>query len=119
MAMEVRGTLIQIPQGDTGAVKFVPEKGQISPEDRGIFTLARRDGTPILRKRIEPEDNAFHMMFVYKDTAALSPGAYEWSFRVARGGAFDAGGKLTDVQGLHTAVIRGRLVVLAVAGGAR
>ena len=121
MAVEVMGTLIQIPQGDTGAVKFAAESGALTREDVGVFTLARRDGAAILRKQIEADtgDNAFHMMFVHKDTAALSPGAYGWSFRVVRGGVFDAGGRLTDVQGMHTAVLRGRLVVLAVAGGAR
>ena len=121
MAVEVMGTLIQIPQGDTGAVKFVPVQGTIAAGDMGVFTLAKRDGTPILRKLIEPDeqDNAFHMMFVHKDTALLRPGAYMWSMRVVRGGIFDAGGKLSDAQGMHTAVIRGRLVVLAVAGGAK
>ena len=121
MAVEVMGTLIQIPQGDTGAVKFVPVQGTIAAGDMGVFTLTKRDGTPILRKLIEPDeqDNAFHMMFVHKDTALLRPGAYTWSMRVVRGGIFDAGGKLSDAQGMHTAVIMGRLVILAVAGGAK
>lgn len=121
MAVEVAGNAIRIPQGDTGPVKFVAEEGDVTNADKGVFTLARRDGTPILRKLIDPDmgDNAFHMMFTYDDTAKLRPDAYEWSFRVVRGGVFDASGKLTDVQGQHTAIINGRLSVLAVAGGAR
>lgn len=121
MAVEVHGTLIRIPQGDTGNVKFVADKGEITGEDKGVFTLARRDGTALLRKILPPdlEAGAFHMAFVYEDTAKLRPDSYEWSFRVVRGGAFDAGGRLNGAQGSHTPVLKGQLTVMEVAGGAR
>lgn len=121
MAVEVHGTLIRIPQGDTGNVTFVADRGEIADGDKGVFTLARRDGTALLRKRLppDPEAGAFHMAFVYEDTAKLRPGSYEWSFRVVRGGAFDANGRLTGAQGSHTAVLKGQLNVMEVAGGAR
>ena len=120
MAVEVLGNTIRVPQGDTGAVKFLVDEGKVSGEDKGVFTLARRDGTPILRKLIEPNesDNAFHMMLTHEDTK-LKPDAYEWSFRVVRGGVFDASGKLVETQGQHTAILSGRMSVLAVAGGVR
>ena len=120
MAVEVRGTMIRIPQGDTGNVKFAAD-GDLSDWDKALFTLARRDGSTILRKVLPPDlgDNAFHMAFVYEDTAKLRPGSYEWSFRVVRGGAFDANGRLTGAQGSHTAVLKGQLNVMEVAGGAR
>ena len=121
MAVEVHGTQIRIPQGDTGTVKFVASKGELDHEDLGIFTLARRDGTPMLRKMLSPDmdDKAFHMRFTYEDTAKVRPDGYEWSFRVVRGGTFDANGRLMDTQGQHTAVLNGRLTVLAMAGGVR
>lgn len=121
VAIEISGNTIQIPQGDTGTVKFVAEKGEVTSADKGVFTLAQRSGMAILRKVLLPDmsDNTFHMPFVYDDTAKLRPDNYEWSFRVVRGGTFDASGKLMNVQGQHTAVLKGRLHVLALAGGAR
>ncbi|MBE5798367.1 MAG: hypothetical protein E7321_00245 [Clostridiales bacterium] len=121
MAVEVQGTMIRIPQGDTGAVKFAAEKGKITQEDVGVFTMVRRDGTLILRKMLLPdaEGNAFDMMFTYEDTARIKPDHYEWSFRVVRDGVFDANGRLNGTRSQHTAVLKGRLSVLAVAGGAR
>lgn len=121
MAIEVNGTMLRIPQGDTGMVKFVAEEGELSQEDLGVFTLARRGGAAILRKVLPPDmdEHAFSMMFVYEDTVKLKPGGYEWSLRVVRGGTFDESGRLTDAQGQHTAVIRGKMNVLGCAGGAR
>lgn len=121
MAIEVSGTMLRIPQGDTGTVKFVAEEGELAQEDQGVFTLARRDGSAILRKvlPVDPNEHAFHMTFVYEDTARLKPGGYEWSLRVVRGGTFDESGRLTAAQGQHTAVLRGRMSVLGYAGGAR
>ena len=121
MAVEVAGTAIQMPQGDTGVVKFVAKKGSISDDDKGIFTLARRDGTMVLRKVIAPTagENAFYMAFVHEDTARLRAGSYEWSFRVVGGGLFDAGGRIIQTDSQHTAIIRGRLSVMRIAGGAR
>ena len=121
MSVEARGMQIRIPQGDTGNVKFVAENGGLAESDRGVFTLASRSGAAILRKVLEPNlgDEAFHLPFVYEDTATLKPDTYEWSFRVVRGGEFDAKGRITDVHGSHTPILKGRLVIQAVAGGAR
>ena len=121
MAVEVNGTMIRIPQGDTGNVTFVAYRGEIADGDKALFTLARRDGSTILRKVLPPDlgDNAFHMAFVYEDTAKLRPDSYEWSLRVVRGGKLDASGRLEDTQGSHTAILRGTLTILPVAGGAR
>lgn len=120
MSVRVSGNLIQIPQGDTGVVKFVFEEGTTA-EDRGVFTLAQRGGQAIMRKILEPDLNerVFQMTFVHEDTANLGPGSYEWSLRVVRDGAFDASGKLTGLKSLHTAVLGGRLIVLRIAGGAK
>ena len=121
MAVEVAGNTIRVPQGDTGTVKFVGEGEDIAKDDKGVFTLARRDGSTVLRKilPLNESDGAFHLPITYEDTAKLRPDTYEWSMRVVRGAVFDANGKLTDAQGQHTAVLNGRLIVLAVAGGAR
>lgn len=120
MAVEVNGTMIRIPQGDTGNVKFAAD-GDLSDWDKALFTLARRDGSTILRKVLPPDlvGNAFHMAFVYEDTAKLRPDNYEWSLRVVRGGKLDASGRLEDTQVSHTAILRGTLTILSVAGGAR
>lgn len=120
MAVEVAGTSIRIPQGDTGVVRFIasPADG-IEEGDKGVFTLARRDGAAILRKIMSAENGEFYMMFVYEDTAKLRPDAYEWSMRVVRGAEFDASGKILGADVQHTAVINGRLSVVAAAGGAR
>ena len=121
MAIEVSGTMLRIPQGDTGTVKFAADEGELSMEDQGVFTLARRDGTAILRKFLSPdlEENAFHMAIVHEDTARLRPGQYDWSLRVIRGGTFDGEGRLTGAQSQNTAVLRGRMSVLSCAGGVR
>lgn len=120
MAVQASGTQIRIPQGDTGNVKFAAD-GALSENDRALFTLARRDGGVILRKVLPPDlaDSAFHMAFVYEDTAKLRPDSYEWSLRVVRGGVLDSSGKLTDAQGSHTPILRGTLTILPVAGGAK
>lgn len=121
MAVEVLGNTIRIPQGDTGPVTFVPDKGEAAVGDVGVFTLARRSGGAVLRKilPLNESDNSFSMMFVRSDTVSLKPEAYDWSFRVVRGGVFDENGRLIDAQGQHTAVLNGKLAVLAVAGGAK
>lgn len=120
MAVEAIGTQIRLPQGDTGNVKFVAD-GALDSSDRALFTLARRGGGVILRKVLPPnmDDSAFHMAFVYADTAKLRPDSYEWSLRVVRGGVLDGDGRITETQGSHTAILRGVMTVLPVAGGAR
>lgn len=121
MAVEASGMMIRMPQGDTGSVKFVVDEGTLTAEDKGVFTLARRDGSAILRQILpaDLEANTFHMVFDYSDTAKLKPDVYEWSFAVVRGGVFDTGGNLVDVKGKHTAVLCGKLSILPVAGGRR
>lgn len=121
MAIEVSGTLIRIPQGDTGTVKFAVQKGRLSEEDQGVFTLARRDGPAILRKILPPDlkENAFHMTLVHEDTEKLHLGQYDWSMRVIRGGTFDGEGRLTSVQSQNTVVLRGKMSVMNFAGGVR
>ena len=120
MAVEAFGTQIRVPQGDTGNVKFVAD-GALDSSDRALFTLARRNGGVILRKVLTPDvnDHAFHMAFVHSETASMRPDSYEWSLRIVRGGVLDGDGRITDTQGSHTAILRGTLVVLPVAGGAR
>ena len=120
MAVQAMGMQIRIPQGDTGCVKFVAD-GALVESDRALFTVARRGGGVILRKVLAPDtgDSAFHMAFVYEDTAKLKPDSYEWSLRVVRGGVLDGDGRLEDTQGSHTAILRGTLTILPVAGGAR
>lgn len=121
MAVEVIGRSIQIPQGDTGVVKFLVEKTEIGESDRALFTVASRSRGTILRKVLTPgeEEGVFRLPFVYEDTAALKPDSYEWSLRVARNGTFNEKGRITDVGELHTPILKGRLTVLPVAGGAR
>ena len=121
MAVEVSGTMIRIPQGDTGLVRFMADKGEIEQGDTAVFTLAHRGGAAILRKVLEAdmEQQAFTMMFVHEDTARLRPDHYEWSLRIVRSGKFDADGRLLDAKGQHTAVLSGRLSVLGYAGGVR
>lgn len=120
MAVEVHGMHIRIPQGDTGNVKFAAD-GALSESDRALFTVVRRGGGMLLRKVLSPDvnDNAFHMAFVYGETAGMRPDSYEWSLRVVRGGVLDAAGRLEDTQGSHTAILCGTLTILPVAGGAR
>lgn len=121
MAIDVMGNMIRMPVGDTGTIKFVAEEGSLIESDKGVFTLARRDGTPILRQILPPdvEANAFHMQIAYEDTAKLRPDSYEWSFAIVRDAVFDASGKLLDVKGKHTAVLCGKLSIMPVAGGRR
>ena len=121
MAVEAMGMQIRIPQGDTGSVKFTYDKGEVSAEDRALFTVANQSGAPILRKVLSSNDTdlAFHLPFAYDETSGMKPGSYDWSLRVVRGGTFDANGKITAVKGSHTAILKGKLTILPVAGGAR
>ncbi|MBR5302974.1 MAG: hypothetical protein IKU38_09075 [Clostridia bacterium] len=121
MAVRVNGTMIQIPQGDTGAVKFVYGKAGIAQTDRAIFTAAYRGGGVVLRKVLAPDEQAcaFYLPFVHAETAAMKPDTYDWSLRVVRGGTLDEDGRLAGAQSSHTAVLRGRLMILPVAGGAK
>lgn len=121
MAVEANGMLIRIPQGDTGNVKFVAEEGEIADGDKALFTVASRSGGALLRKVLTPNmsDRAFHLPFVYEDTATMKPDTYEWSLRVVRDGTFDDKGRITAVHGSHTPILRGKLTILPVAGGAR
>jgi len=121
MAVKASGEQIRIPQGDTGSVKFVIEKNEVITSDKGVFTVVNNAGGPILRKILTPnfEDMAFHLPFVYEDTAMLKPGSYAWSFRIVRDGVFDTAGRLTDARISHTPILQGRLIIQPVAGGAR
>lgn len=119
MAVETSGTTIWVPQGDTGVVKFVVEQGTLAECDKGLFTVVRRDGATILRKVLSPDEGGYFLPIVHEDTAGLKPDTYEWSLRIVRDGMFDANGRLTAVRGVHTPVLRGRLAVQRVAGGAR
>ena len=121
MAVEAMGMQIRIPQGDTGSVKFTYEDGEVSAEDRALFTVANQSGAPMLRKVLSPNDSdkAFHLPFTYEETSGMRPGSYDWSLRVIRDGTLDANGKITAVKGSHTAILRGKLTILPVAGGAR
>ena len=120
MAVEAMGSRIRIPQGDTGNVKFIADE-TLREGDRALFTIARRSGGTVLRKVLLPDmnDNAFHMPFVYGETASMRPDSYEWSLRVVRDGSLNDGGYLTDTRECHAAILRGVLTVLPVAGGAR
>ena len=120
MAVEAMGMQIRIPQGDTGSVKFTYDKGEVAAEDRALFTVANANGGAILRKVLAPNnsDLAFHLPFTYEETAVMRPGRYDWSLRVIRDGTLDASGKITAVKGSHTAILRGKLTILPVAGGA-
>jgi hypothetical protein len=121
MAVQAMGTQIRIPQGDTGSVKFTYAKGEVSADDRALFTVANQNGGAMLRKVLTPNDSdlAFHLPFTYGETASMKPGSYNWSLRVVRDGTLDVNGRITDVQGSHTAVLNGRLTILPVAGGAK
>ena len=121
MAVQVNGTLIQIPQGDTGVVKFVYADAGIAATQRALFTAASRNGSAILRKVLSADEHAgaFYLPFVYADTATMKPDTYDWSLRLISGGMLDENGKIMSAQGSHTAVLRGRLMILPVAGGAR
>lgn len=121
MAVEAMGMQIRIPQGDTGCVKFVYEPGMVAAEDRALFTVATRGGVPVLRKVLSPGDmeNAFFLPFVYKETSVMKPDTYEWSLRVVRGGEFDENGRIVSVQHIQTAILKGRLTIMPVPGGAK
>lgn len=119
--VKVHGISICIPQGDTGLVKFTVEGAELTEDDLGIFTIARRDGTPLLRKILPPaeNENAFHLPFTYEDTATMKPDTYNWSLRVVDKGTFDAKGRLVGATQLQTAVPQGVLTIREVAGGTR
>jgi len=121
MAVEAMGMQIRIPQGDTGTVKFVCDKGDVSHSDRALFTIANRNGAAILRKvlSLNESDSAFHLPFTYEETAALKPDSYDWSLRVVSEGILDISGKIRDAKASHTPVLCGKLMILPVAGGAR
>ena len=121
MAVQANGTMIRVPQGDTGVIKFQAEGAEVQDGDQGVFTLANRSGAILMRKilpQIEGE-NAFNMPFTFEETAALKPGEYAWSLAIVQHGTFDGNGKLTAAEGKHTVVTRGMLIVEEVAGGAR
>lgn len=106
--------------GETSPVKFQITEGEIEEEDRGVFTLAGRNGKPLLRKIIAPnkEENCFDMMFVFEDTAGLRAGGYDWSFRVMKNAKFTEKGKIEQADLQDTLVCRGELRLMELAGGA-
>ena len=121
MAVEVLGTQIRVPQGDTGAVKFVCNPGVIADSDRAMFTVSTRNGGVVMRKVLSPqiENIEFHLPLVFSDTSAMRPDTYEWSLRIVRGGTFGENGKILSADGINTPVIKGRMTIIPVAGGAR
>ena len=102
-------------------MKFVYDKGMVDEEDRAIFTVATRSGAPVLRKVLPPdnEENAFHLPFVFEETAAMRPDTYEWSLRVVHGGELDENGRIVSANSSQTAILKGRLTIMSVPGGAR
>jgi len=121
MAVEAMGMQIRIPQGDTGIVRFVCDKGEAEQDSRALFTIAGRNGGTILRKVLTLDENehAFYLPFTYEETAGMKPDSYDWSLRVVSGGMLDANGKITSAKASHTPVLCGKLTILPVAGGAR
>lgn len=120
MAVRATGTRIEIPQGDTGSLRFVADVA-LTEDDRALFTVAGPHGGVLLRRVLSPDDEgcAFELAFSYRETASIQPGCYEWSLRLIRDGRLDDKGRITSARDSHTAVLCGRLVVLPVAGGAR
>lgn len=121
MALEIFGTTVYMARGETSPVRFEVTEGEIYAEDRGVFTIAKKSGEPVLRKIIEPDtqENAFLMMLVFEDTADLRAGAYDWSFRVVRNARFDEAGRIEEAQMNNTVIAEGELRLERVAGGAR
>ena len=121
MAVEAMGMQIRIPQGDTGTVRFVCDKGEITPDARALFTIASKSCATILRKVLSPSESnrEFHLPFAYEETSVMKPGSYNWSLRVVSDGMFDASGKLRGAKSSHTPVLLGKLMILPVAGGAK
>jgi len=121
MAVEAMGMQIRIPQGDTGTVKFVYDKEELTGDATALFTIANRNGGVILRKMLSPVENegAFHLPFTHEETANLKPDSYDWSLRVVENGTFDTNGKIRSAAVSNTVVLCGMLTILPVAGGAR
>lgn len=119
MSLEIMGNTIRIPQGDTGATKFVCEGGKIDDKERALFTVVRND-VITLRKILEPDvDGSFPLAFTHEETAKIRPDTYGWSLRLVGGGTFDANGRIVSAKSCHTPVLAGKLIVMAVEGGAR
>lgn len=117
--IEVMGNTIRIPQGDTGATRFVSEGNRVDDKERALFTVAQND-TIVLRKNLAPdEDGSFPLFFTHEETAKLRPATYGWSLRLVGDGAFDANGRIVSAKSCHTPVMSGKFIVLPVEGGAR
>jgi hypothetical protein len=113
------GNMIRIPQGDTGATKFVCTGGKIDDTERALFTVVR-DSTIVMRKILEPDkDGSFPLTITHEESAKLQPDTYGWSLRLVGDGTFDASGKIVSAKSCHTPVLAGKLVVMPVEGGAK
>lgn len=121
MAVEIRGTTICMPCGETDPVRFEITEGEITEEDRGVFTIAEKSGKPLLRKIIAPneERTGFDMMFTFDDTAEMRAGGYEWSFRVVKDAQIGDNGKIERLKTQQTPIARGELRLMGPAGGAK
>ena len=119
MSVEVAGHTIRIPQGDTGATKFVCEGCKPDEYEKALFTVTR-DDVIVLRKILEPDDDgSFPLLFSHDETAKIKPDTYGWSFRLVDDGTFDANGKILNAKAVHTPILSGKFVVRAVDGGAK
>ena len=121
MAIQIVGSTIKLPKGETDLLKFKINGAEITEQHRAVFTLARQSGEAVLRKVLPPDVEAqtFGMMFVYTDTADLKTGAYDWSLRVFLDLKIGEDGRIEDARGQATLEDRGRFVLEQIAGGAR
>ena len=118
---EVRGTKIRLTQGDSGLLTVVVGEGQLTENDRAVFTMCkalrgdgtwRKMGAQFLEAVLVPDvkRGVFQMPFVSSDTEAWPAGRYLWDVRICLD-AVEADGRVTDAREVFTPYPPGEMII--------
>lgn len=112
----VRGTVITMSRGDTGAVEIAANGYTFGADDRVLFSIKSSAGTIVLQRVYEMQNNTFTVTFFNADTDTLLPGRYAWDVRYVVHPYYDANNNIIDGDMVMTPHVPMELQLLATVG---
>lgn len=100
--ISVDGLAIRMTAGDTGAITFEADDFEVLPGDLAVFTVKTRYGQVMLERNVEPDGNAFTVVFANADTERWKNDAYLYDIRIVRGAKMDETGRIVDGDSVMT-----------------
>lgn len=112
----IRGRTIELSAGDTGVIRFSAQGVTLTPADRVMFTVRRKNGDAVICKLVTPDGNEVLIPFVNEDTEHLRADTYEWDVRYVLDAQMDGTGAVVSGREVITPFMPGSLHVMKVVG---